>query len=611
MIGEDGTLPELEPEAAATIYPLISSGGNERVLKRWLEDHDSYMIADEEKPLTAAEFDLCIVDQKGIRRHKDELEILKSDAQPALLPVLLLVPENREEIIQTDRGEIADNVLTTTVDEIVSLPIRQIELEWRIQALLRLRNQSLELQSKRDKLRRFKQAVEASGHAIFITDPEGTLEYVNPAFEEITGYDRTEVIGRTPAFLQSGEMAADYYERLWETISSGEIWEAEIVDRRKDGELYTAYQTIAPITDDEGAISAYVAVQTDITERKELRDRLEQHRDIVERIEDPIMIQDRAGSFELVNEALVRFAGRSKEELLGEDEFLFMDEGAATRIEEKKTEVVETESTVRYSISPEFQNSNEEAVFSTVRYPYYLGEDLAGTIAICRDVTDLEERTRQLRVMDNILRHNLRNDLTVIRGLADHVSTQADGEIAETAEEIVAHTETLMATGEKSRAITDLLSQDPARRSIDIAASMRSIVEEITASRPDVQIETKVPDRLVVSTTLKLREAIEELITNAITHSDRETPSIELRAKAVNGDAEISIIDDGPGIPEMDRDVLETGQAIDDLYHGSGLGLWLVYWIVKRSGGSVEVTDVQPRGTNVTITLPLETAERA
>jgi signal transduction histidine kinase len=226
-------------------------------------------------------------------------------------------------------------------------------------------------------------------------------------------------------------------------------------------------------------------------------------------------------------------------------------------------------------------------------------------------VTDLEERTRQLRVMDNILRHNLRNDLTVIRGLADHVSTQADGEIAETAEEIVAHTETLMATGEKSRAITDLLSQDPARRSIDIAASMRSIVEEITASRPDVQIETKVPDRLVVSTTLKLREAIEELITNAITHSDRETPSIELRAKAVNGDAEISIIDDGPGIPEMDRDVLETGQAIDDLYHGSGLGLWLVYWIVKRSGGSVEVTDVQPRGTNVTITLPLETAERA
>jgi PAS domain S-box-containing protein len=598
---ESGTIQPGEP---TVIYPLVSGSGNDRVLKEWIAGHDSYLLANDDRPIVDAEFDVCVVDKDGLQQYKDDLKQVKSAAKPALLPVLLLLSEHQSDIIETDRGEIADNVLVSTVDEIVSLPIRQAELEWRIGALLRLRDQSLDLQTQTRQLRRFQEAVEASGHAIFITDADGTIEYVNTAFEEITGYSRAEVMGETPDILNSGKMSVEYYEELWETISSGSVWEGEIVDRRKDGELYTAYQTIAPITDDS-EVSAFVAVQTDITERKELRDRLKRHRDIVQRLEDPIMLQDETGAFELVNEALVDFAGCPEAELLGGDEHQFMDEATADLIERRKSEVFETESPVQYAVSPTFERSNEEAVFSTRRYPYYDDDDdLAGTLAICRDVTDLEERTRQLQVIDNILRHNLRNDLTVIRGLAEQIHRQTTGTTAKTAERIVTHTDDLMQTGEKSRAITDLLSEDSDLKPLDVTATVRSIAKEINGSRSDVQLDIDVPDRAFVSTTLKIREAIEELVRNAINHNDRETPSVEISIGTNDETVGIHVIDDGPGIPEMDRDVLETGRAIDDLYHGSGLGLWLVYWIVNRSNGSIEVTERDPRGTDVTLTLP-------
>ena len=592
------------PDDSVRIYPLVSDSGNQRVLGEWLADHGTYVVVDDDRPITEADIDLCIIDGEGLRRHRDDLESVKSEARPTLLPVLLLLSERESGIIATDRGEIADNVLMSTVDEIVSLPMRQAELEWRIRALLRLRSQSLELNAKTNELRRFREAVEASGHAIFITDPNGRLTYVNPAFESVTGYDAEEVLGETPALLSSGEMSEGYYEKLWRTIAAGETWEAEIVDRQKDGTLYTAYQTIAPITDGDG-VRAFVAVQTDITERKELRDRLKRHRDIVQRLEDPIMLQDEEGRFELVNEALCEFAGLPASELAGRDEHLFMDETAAETIEDRKGEVLDSEEPVRYSISPEFERSGKEAVFHTSRYPYYDETDeLAGTFAICRDVSDLEERTRQLRVLDNILRHNLRNDLTVIRGLADRIRTESSGETVATADRIVSYTDDLMTTGEKSRSITELLGEEPDTRPIDIASLARSVAEGISAERPAALIDVDAPEHATADTTFKFREAIEELVKNAIDHSDRDAPSAEIRVRATDDTVEVRVVDDGPGIPAMDRDVLVTGRAIDDLYHGSGLGLWLVYWIVERSDGSISVVDADPRGTEIEIRVP-------
>ena len=128
---------------------------------------------------------------------------------------------------------------------------------------------------KRDELelRAFRAAVEDAGHAIYWTDPDGRIEYVNPAFEETTGYDRTEVVGEPSSILKSGVHTDEFYEGMWDTIRSGDTWENEIVNERKDGERYTAHQTISPVTDG-GEIQRYIAVNRDISGRIDQQRRL-------------------------------------------------------------------------------------------------------------------------------------------------------------------------------------------------------------------------------------------------------------------------------------------------------------------------------------------------
>jgi PAS domain S-box-containing protein len=588
----------------AVVYPLVSDSGNQRVLTDWLADHESYRLAPGDSPVTETDCDLCIADQEGFESHRATLESAKSAAEPVLLPVLLLVSEWESDLVGQDRGEVADNVLVSTVDEIVSTPIRQLELEWRMQALLRLRRQSLELAAKQERLRVFRLAAEAAGHGIYITDADGRIEYTNPAFEEITGYSREEVLGKTPGLLDSGEMPPEHFDELWETVSKGDIWEGELIDRRKNGERYVAYQTVAPITDD-GDLQALVTVQTDITERVEAKRKLERHRDIVERLDDPIMLQDREGNFELLNEAVADYAGMPAEELRGEDEFLFMDEETAARIDRQKSRVLEREEPVEYGVMPTFELNGERASFSTTRYPYYDRDDtLAGTIAICRNVTDLQERTQQLRVIDTILRHNLRNSLTVIGLLAERLRNQVDGDLAGTAERIIENARDLRETGEKSRAITSVLADQPTRGRVDIADAARSVVASVREDRPEAALAVSAPERVTAVTTLKIDGAVRELVRNAVEHSDRETPTVEVQVETDDDAVTVCVVDDGPGMSEMDRDVLRHGAPTDDLYHGSGLGLWLVYWTVSRAGGTVTVDSLEPRGTRVTVRLP-------
>lgn len=603
---------DTSPQDPAIIYPLIADSGNKRVLWEWLETNDDYVVADN-VPLTEATFDICLVDQPALLEHSESIKKAKAAAEPALLPVLLLVSDLNSDLIDLDQGELADNVFATTVDELISLPIRQAELEWRLHTLRRLRTQSLDLKARSERLQKFYQAVEASGHGIMITDTDGTIEYVNPAFEETSGYSGMEAIGNTPTMLNSGEMDDSYYDQLWETISSGETWHGVIVDRRKDGSRYIADQTIAPIINETGDLNAYVAVQTDVTNRKQLEDRLKRHRDIVKRLEDPIMLQDEDGQFILVNDALCEFAGLSADELEGSDEYAFMDESTAKTIERQKQLVYRTEQPVTYSVTPTFEYGRKEAVFYTSRYPYYDEDgELAGTLAICRDITDLEERTRQLHVLDNILRHNIRNRLTVIYGRANQLRSALDGELEAAADAVIDTADDLLTTSEKSREITKVLSGDTEVKRVRLASYLEQLTATAANKWPDVDLSISLPDELVVTAIPAIESALEELIINAIAHNDHETPCVEVTATVDDEIARIQVTDNGPGISGFDQEVLESGTAIGTLSHGSGLGLWLVYWVIKRSNGKISITDRDSDGTAVTISLPVvsETSER-
>ena len=119
-------------------------------------------------------------------------------------------------------------------------------------------------------------ALESAANAIVITDREGKIISVNPAFSRFTGYSASEVIGRTPKILNSGTQPSSFYKNLWETITSGRVWRGEIVNRRKDGSLYDEEMTITPVRDAAGQISYYIAIKQDVTEKKNLHAELTQ-----------------------------------------------------------------------------------------------------------------------------------------------------------------------------------------------------------------------------------------------------------------------------------------------------------------------------------------------
>ena len=125
-------------------------------------------------------------------------------------------------------------------------------------------------------VRRLAAAVEQAAESIVITDVDGSIQYVNPAFERITGYTKEEAIGRKPSMLKSGEQDQDFYRALWECIKRGETWQGRFRNRRKDGTLYEEDATISPIRNDSGAITSFVAVKRDITQEMALEMQLRQ-----------------------------------------------------------------------------------------------------------------------------------------------------------------------------------------------------------------------------------------------------------------------------------------------------------------------------------------------
>ena len=118
-----------------------------------------------------------------------------------------------------------------------------------------------------EEARQYEEALKHAGVAISITDADGTIQYVNPAFEELTGYPADEAVGSTHRILKSGEMDDAHYDQLWETITNGEIFKEQAVNRRKGGDRYILQQTISPVTDADGEPKAYVGIQFDITDK--------------------------------------------------------------------------------------------------------------------------------------------------------------------------------------------------------------------------------------------------------------------------------------------------------------------------------------------------------
>lgn len=125
-----------------------------------------------------------------------------------------------------------------------------------------------------EKIKKLSQAVEQTSSLIIITDAEGIIEYVNPTVSQVTGYAPYELIGKKPDIFKSGKMDDQQYKVLWETITSGKEWHGEFCNKKKSGEFYWEAASISPIKDENGVITHFVAVKEDITERKNMEEKL-------------------------------------------------------------------------------------------------------------------------------------------------------------------------------------------------------------------------------------------------------------------------------------------------------------------------------------------------
>jgi diguanylate cyclase (GGDEF)-like protein/PAS domain S-box-containing protein len=134
-----------------------------------------------------------------------------------------------------------------------------------------------------DQYRKLSAIVHNSPASVVVTDIDGTIEYVNPKFEKITGYSSDEAIGKNPSVLKSGLQTQAYYQELWETILAGHEWRGEFSNKKKNGEFYWELASISPIVNDVGKIESFVAVKEDITERKKAEQALEEAKAALEK----------------------------------------------------------------------------------------------------------------------------------------------------------------------------------------------------------------------------------------------------------------------------------------------------------------------------------------
>lgn len=143
-----------------------------------------------------------------------------------------------------------------------------------IRSALAIHSMQKEQQSAEESLRKLSRAVEQSPDTVVITDHRGVIEYVNPAFEAVTGYTREQACGKTPRILKSGEQGPEIYQDLWKTILGGNVFRGILVNRKKSGELYYVEESISPVRDGLGQITHFIANGRDLTERLRLEAQL-------------------------------------------------------------------------------------------------------------------------------------------------------------------------------------------------------------------------------------------------------------------------------------------------------------------------------------------------
>lgn len=222
-----------------------------------------------------------------------------------------------------------------------------------------------------------------------------------------------------------------------------------------------------------------------------------------------------------------------------------------------------------------------------------------------------EQFNRQLQVLDRILRHNLQNEMNVITLEAQNIKAVVDGRPEQSADAILEKSESLLEKTEKQRTITRTLSVDSTLAAADAVELLETVLETLRTEYPAANLTLDGPAVAHVKAVPNIEDAFRELVENAIEHTSTVEPAVHIDVTADDSIVRVAVSDDGPGIPDLERQILTGEMEIEPLHHSTGIGMWLIYWLVRRSGGSIIVDESGPDGSRVTVVLESPSAGEA
>lgn len=439
-------------------------------------------------------------------------------------------------------------------------------------------------------------AVSHSPGMLTVIGPSGTVRYQNAAIERVLGYNPGDIVGRDLLDIIHPGDAENVGQFLRRTRDNPNIQQSGSHRMRTaSGD----WRWILSIAINQGESQSVNRIVLNSFEAVRVQPDVPYARALLESVNDGIVMIEE-GIVTFANDQLSEMTGYQTAELQGKpfDEFI-VEEDRPTVRERYKSRMSGEHPEQIYPIHVRTKRGDRLPVELSVNT--FEDTDGPGVIVVVRDLRKRLSKERQLRVIDRTLRHNFRNALTAMRGNAEYIREKVT-DVEREAKEIVRQIDQLMDFAEKERDVIDILCDSSKPTAVDIERVCEERAESIIETHDDVDITVEVDQSATARATPDIERAVHELLENAIRHTDR-SPVIEVRVETNEKVVEIHISDNGPEIPAIEREPIGQEFTDDPVFHESGLGLWLVYWVVRQSNGSLSFETNEPRGNRVTIEL--------
>lgn len=325
---------------------------------------------------------------------------------------------------------------------------------------------------------------------------------------------------------------------------------------------------------------------------------------LVEQAEDGLYMLDQTGTFKVVNEAFAALTEYDREEIIGADPTLLLDQEdfasvnqeirAARRSEEGGGSVLTTIETRSGKKKP------IEIRFSLL--PTENGE-YNGLTGVARDIRERRHREQKLDVLSRVLRHNVRNKINLIVGHASVVKSAENEMYRNAAGKIESAADDLMELSEKARTAQTEIGFNPSeKQQTDLVALLQHVAVQFRRDYPQSRITTDLPEEFVAKAAKSYQIAVSELVENAIEHCPDDEPSVRIRLFADGEGIRTVIEDQCPPIPESERQAINNGKETP-LVHSVGMGLWLANWVSETLGGELRFERLDDDSGNQAIIL--------